>query len=131
MRTPGPYPPPQLLQTLEPLDREAVNRALRLFGRRVRAARKAARLTMEEASERADLNTAYLWEVERGEKRPSFETILALANALDVPPIIFFQFERAETDPAILRQRIEGVLEHCTAPQLLQAYRVLQAVVEP
>ena len=42
------------------LNRYNVEEALRLFGRRVRAARKALKLTFEQAAERADLNAAYL-----------------------------------------------------------------------
>jgi len=55
--------------------------ALNLLGRRVRAVRKAGRITQEQAAEAAHLNPKYLGELERGEKRPSFEAILALAKA--------------------------------------------------
>jgi transcriptional regulator with XRE-family HTH domain len=127
----GEHTPPQLLQTLETFSEDPVEIALRLFGRRVRTARKTAKLTIERASERAEIDPVFLGEIERGRKRPSFETIFAVAAALGVAPIFFFQFDRAETDPAILRRRIEAVLEHCTPPQLLQAYRLLQSVVEP
>src|SRR5690349_18555541 len=50
----------------------------KLFGRRVRSIRRAAKITQEDAAERAHLNAKYLGELERGEKRPSFEAILAL-----------------------------------------------------
>ena len=113
------------------LNRYNVEEALRLFGRRVRAARKALKLTIEQAAERADLNAAYLGEIERGEKRASFETIIALAASLEVAPIVLFQFDRAETDPAVLRQRISRIVEACAEQSLQQAYRVLQAITEP
>lgn len=100
------------------LNRYNVEEALRLFGRRVRAARKALKLTIEQAAE-------------RGEKRASFETIIALAASLEVAPIVLFQFDRAETDPAVLRQRISRIVEACAEQSLQQAYRVLQAITEP
>jgi transcriptional regulator with XRE-family HTH domain len=57
---------------------------LKLFGRRVRAVRKAAKITQEQAAEAARLNPKYLGELERGEKRSSFEAILALAKTSEI-----------------------------------------------
>ena len=104
---------------------------LKLFGRRLRAVRKAAKTTQELAAEKARLNAKYLGELERGEKRPSFEAILALAEALNVSPAAFFQFDRAEEDPKLLRRKIDAMLSKCTTPQLQHAYRVIKAVIEP
>jgi transcriptional regulator with XRE-family HTH domain len=104
---------------------------LKLFGRRLRVARKAAKLTIEGVADRAGLNPKYYGEIERGNKRPSFEAILALADALGVQPRVLFQFERDEVDPVVLRGRIESVLTGCSSEQLQQAYRMLKAFVEP
>ncbi len=104
---------------------------LKLFGKRVRAVRKAARVTQEKAAEQAHLNAKYLGEIERGEKRPSFEAIVALAKALHVTPAAFFQFDREETDEKTLRRKIEALLQKSTPQQLQQAYRVIKALVEP
>jgi transcriptional regulator with XRE-family HTH domain len=116
---------------IQPSQPTPVEEALRLFGRRVRAARKAAKLTIEAAAERADLRSTFLGEIERAEKRPSFQTIVTLAAALGVAPIVFFQFGCAETDPILLKQAIQEVLQGSSPPQLQQAYRVIQAVVGP
>ena len=82
---------------------------LKLFGRRVWAIRKAGKIMQEEAAEKAHLNPKYLGEIERGEKRPSFEAILALAKALNTPPATFFQFDREENNEKVLRRKIEAV----------------------
>ncbi|MGD0921678.1 MAG: helix-turn-helix transcriptional regulator [Terriglobia bacterium] len=103
----------------------------KLFGKRVRAVRKAAKITQEEAAEAAGLNPKYLGEIERGEKRPSFEAILALAKALRVSPAVFFHFDREETDEKILRKRIEALLQKCRPQQLQQVYRVVKVMLEP
>jgi transcriptional regulator with XRE-family HTH domain len=84
---------------------------LKLFGRRVRAIRKTAQITQEDASERAHLNSKYLGEIERGEKRPSFGAILALNNALNVSPAVFFHFDREERNEKVLRKKIEALLQ--------------------
>ena len=102
-----------------------------LFGKRVRTIRKAARITQERAAEEAGLNPKYLGQIERGEKRPSFEAIVALAKALHVSPASFFHFDREENDERILRRKIEGLLHNCSPQQLQQAYRILRTLLEP
>ena len=116
---------------IRPSQGTTVEEVLRLFGQRIRAARKAAKLSIEAAAERANLRPTFLGEIERAEKRPSFQTIVRLAAALGVAPIVFFQFGRAETDAVVLRQAIQKVLQGSSALQLQQAYRVIQAVFEP
>ena len=81
------------------------------LGRRVRAVRRAARITQEKAAEEAGLNSKYLGEIERGEKRPSFEAILAIAKALKVPPASLFQFDREERDERVLRRQLEALCQ--------------------
>ncbi len=104
---------------------------LKLFGRRLRGIRKSAKITQEDAAEAAHLNPKYLGEIERGEKRPSFEAILALAKALKTSPATFFQLDRAETDPKTLRKRIDLLLQKANQQQLEQIHKLIQAVLEP
>jgi transcriptional regulator with XRE-family HTH domain len=104
---------------------------LKLFGKRLRTIRKAAKITQEKAAEGAGLNPKYLGQIERGEKRPSFDAIMVLAKTLQVPPAEFFQFDRAETDEKALRQNIDALLRHCSQEQLQQVYRVAKALVKP
>lgn len=103
----------------------------KLFGKRVRSIRRAAKITQEDAAEKAQLNAKYLGEIERGEKRPSFEAILALAKALNTSPSAFFQFDREEGDEKTLRKRVESLVNRASPQQLQQAYRVLKALTEP
>jgi len=68
--------------------------AEKLFGRRVRAARKAAKLTLEKAAERLDIHLNHLSEIESGKSRPSFELIFQMAGVFGVSPMMLFMFER-------------------------------------
>jgi transcriptional regulator with XRE-family HTH domain len=104
---------------------------LKLFGARLRSIRKAARITQEGIAEKAHLNPKYLGQIERGEKRPSFDAIVSLAGALDVSPHAFFQFDRDHSDERTLRKDIDGLLRRCTREQLRQIYRIVKALVEP
>jgi transcriptional regulator with XRE-family HTH domain len=103
----------------------------KLFGRRVRAIRKAARITQERIAEQAQINPKYLGELERGEKKPSFDALLALAKALQVSPASFFYFDAEESDERVLRRKIEGLLHDRSPQQLQQAYRMLRVLLEP
>lgn len=52
------------------------------FGRNVRAARHAAGLSQEELAHRSGLHRTYIGGIERGERNPSLENIVALAVGL-------------------------------------------------
>ena len=65
------------------------------------------------------------------EKRPSFEAILALADALDTSPAAFFQFEKEESSEKTLRKRIDGLISRASTDELQKVYRVLRALLEP
>jgi transcriptional regulator with XRE-family HTH domain len=70
-------------------------------------------------------------EIERGEKRPSFDTILALAEALETSPAEFFEFDKEEWNDKAPRKRIDSLIGKTNAEQLQLAYRVLRALLEP
>jgi transcriptional regulator with XRE-family HTH domain len=104
---------------------------LKLFGMRLRTIRKTAGITQEEAAEKARLNPKYLGQIERGEKRPSFDAIISLAGALQVIPSAFFQFDREEKDSKILRKKIDSMLQGCGPEKLQKVYRITKALLEP
>jgi transcriptional regulator with XRE-family HTH domain len=101
-----------------------------LFGRKMRATRKAARVSREIAAERAEITASYLGEVERGEKWPALDIICAIAAALGVSASTFFEFEAQEADPTLLRRRLHRIVENRTTAQQQQAFRVLKALFE-
>jgi transcriptional regulator with XRE-family HTH domain len=54
-------------------------------GKRIRDARKAAGMTLDELAAKAEISKTYLWELEKdeaGEKKPSADVLLKIANAL-------------------------------------------------
>ena len=56
------------------------------FGRVVRRARKKLGFSQEELADRCSLHRNAIGLVERGERSPSFDTLLAIAHGLDVKP---------------------------------------------
>ena len=55
-----------------------------LIGKRIKAARKAKGFSQSELSELIDKSAGYMSYIETGSKNPSLETLVQLANALDV-----------------------------------------------
>lgn len=58
--------------------------AARAFGAYLRAQRNAARLTLRELADRAQISNPYLSQIERGLHEPSVKVIRSLAEALDL-----------------------------------------------
>ncbi|HJB82598.1 MAG TPA: helix-turn-helix domain-containing protein [Candidatus Mediterraneibacter intestinavium] len=52
------------------------------FGRRIREERRKLGLTQEKLAEDVNLSTAYIGQIERGERSPTLENIITIANRL-------------------------------------------------
>lgn len=103
----------------------------KLFGQRVRAVRTSLGLKQRTVANRIGIEEKHLGRIERGERRPSFELIFDLAEAMDVAPRVLFEFDRDESNPAVLQKRIGAFLGKCNPQQLQQAYRLLKSLLEP
>ena len=102
-----------------------------LFGRLLRATRKDRKMSLGKLAEKVDIGVKHLGRIERGEKVPSFELIIALAKELNTSPATFFHFENANADSKFLAQQLQALLTQRDAKQLRKAFRVLQATLEP
>ncbi len=60
------------------------------FGRRLRSARRSSGWTQAELAEKADLSLDMIGQIERGQVNPSFKTIEALCDALEIDPASLF-----------------------------------------
>ena len=83
------------------------------IGRRVRALRKKAGLTLRELAEEIDLSQGQLSRLENGQQSFKSATLLQLAEVLGVRPIEFFIEERAQRAevPALLSPRLAHALK--------------------
>lgn len=102
-----------------------------LFGQLLRATRKDRKMSIGKLAEKVDIGVKHLGRIERGEKVPSFELIIALAKELNTSPATFFHFENANADSKFLAQQLQALLTQRDAKQLRKAFRVLQATLEP
>ena len=62
----------------------AMKMVFKYLGQRIREERTKYRLTQEQLAEVAEVNESYVGQVERGEKNPSLETVVSIANSLGV-----------------------------------------------
>lgn len=56
------------------------------FARKVRCRRHELGLTQEQVAEKADFHVNYIGGIERAERNPSIESVVALAKALKISP---------------------------------------------
>ena len=63
----------------------------RALGKRIRQHRFMAEMTQEDLAEKAGISCSFVGHIERGEKKASLETLIALCNALKVSPALLLQ----------------------------------------
>ncbi|MCD8013843.1 MAG: helix-turn-helix domain-containing protein [Lachnospiraceae bacterium] len=73
------------------------------IGKRIREARKAQKLTQEEAAERCDITSSFYGNVERGDKKMSLETLAKISRGLSVSTDVLL-FGSSASDNDILTQ---------------------------
>lgn len=102
---------------------------LKLFATRVRRLRKAAKLSVDRAAERAGISASFWGEVELQKKVPSLQIVVAMAKGLSVPVSVLLQVDHDEEDPVIRRQ-LDKVLKKASGEKLRLIYRLAKNVVE-
>ena len=99
------------------------------FGRGLRAVRKARKLKIGQLAERVGKGGKHIGRLERGEKQPSFELMIALANAMSVSPAAFFEHDLNDQSEKPLRKNIRNQIERCDLEELRRIQRVLTALL--
>ncbi|HSY66229.1 MAG TPA: helix-turn-helix transcriptional regulator [Terriglobales bacterium] len=99
------------------------------FGSLLRSARAAKKLKIWQVSEKAGVEVKHLGRIERGEKKPSFDLIIALAGSLDVSPARFFDFEAGYDRKTVLKQIQKSLLGR-DAKQLRRAQLALKLLFD-
>lgn len=85
-----------------------------LIGNRIKTARKAKGLSQSELSELIDKSVGYMSYIETGSKKPSLETLIQIANALDVT-IDELLSDNLAASSTISNTQINQLLSDCSA----------------
>jgi transcriptional regulator with XRE-family HTH domain len=102
---------------------------MRLFATRVRRLRKAAKLSVDKAAERAGISGSFWGEVELQKKVPSLQIVVAIAKGLSVPADVLLQVDNDEDERA-LRKRLDVLLTKSNLQKLRLIYRLAKTVVD-
>jgi transcriptional regulator with XRE-family HTH domain len=106
-----------------------MNENRRRFGQRIRSAREAAHSSRDAVAEKAKIGVNYLGQIERGEKWPTLEVIVSVANAIGVSPSMFLDLDPVETEPEALKVAISQLLQNRDSAQLQVVFRVVKALL--
>jgi transcriptional regulator with XRE-family HTH domain len=101
-----------------------------LFGTRLREIRRSKALKQVQLARALDVDPKHMSRLEHGKVNPSFEIIFQLAEHLEVSPSVFLDFESAEADSKILREKLRRLLSKRNPKDLQHAYRVLKALFD-
>ena len=73
------------------------------LGRRIRQQRIVFNMTQEELAEKSGISCSFVGHIERGEKKASVETVVALCNAMDISPSVLLQDSLSD---AVMRSQL-------------------------
>ena len=104
------------------MDREAL-------GRRIRETRKKLRFTQEILAEKADIAVTYLGEIERGEKTPSLDVFISIAESLQVSCDYLLR-DSVESGSVYVDSEISQKLSTLTRKQRIAAELILDAYIK-
>ena len=99
-----------------------------LVGARIKTLRMKKGLTQEELAEVVGINPKYLSGIERGRENPTFNTLISLANSLEVDFKQMFDLLEGE-DPEHGKEYVRGLLDQANNDQSRLIYKVIKAVL--
>ena len=99
------------------------------FGKRVREARNKAHFTQEVLAEKVDIAVTYLGEIERGEKTPSLDVSINLAESLEVSCDYLLR-DSVEAGTIYIEADISHKLLGLTRKQKITAEAILDAYIK-
>jgi len=99
-----------------------------LLGQRIRAIRKAKGWTQEQLGSKADISYKFIGEIERGQQNPSFDTLVKIADALEIELFDLFRFEQSITNRKDIEARLTKIIKEISDEDLRQVFFVLKGI---
>lgn len=84
-----------------------------LIGKKIREFRKMRQISQSTLSEIAALSPGYISYIENGSKIPSLDTIVQIANALEITPDVLLESELVKKERTIAAEYAE-IMDSCT-----------------
>ncbi len=99
----------------------------KMLGKRIREERLRLNLTQERLSEDVEISTAYLGQIERGERSLTLDKLVRLANRLGVT-VDYLLSDSVSISPDNQTDRILQLLQDKTAEDKEMAFQVLKTI---
>lgn len=99
-----------------------------LLGRRLRDIRKAKGLTQEQLGSKADVSYKFIGEIERGQQNPSFDTLVKIADALEVELFELFRFDQGATNRKDIETRMAKIVKGMSEDDLRRMFFVIHGL---
>ena len=99
------------------------------FGKRLRQIRTSKRITIETVAEKIGVLETYIPQLERGEKLPSFDTLIYLANTLGVT-VDELVCDYIEADKVTVPNNISKKMEQLTPKQRKHIEEMVDKMIE-
>ena len=99
-----------------------------LLGRRIRTIRKAKGWTQEELGSKADISYKFVGEIERGQQNPSFDTLVKIADALEIELFDLFRFGEGIISRKDIEARVAKIAKGISEDDLRQLFSVLRGL---
>ncbi|MDY5774689.1 MAG: helix-turn-helix transcriptional regulator [Lachnospiraceae bacterium] len=99
----------------------------RMLGKRIRKERLRLNLTQEQLSEDIEISTAYLGQIERGERSLTLDKLVKLANRLGVT-VDYLLSDSVSISPDNQTDRILQLLQDKTTEEKEMAFQVLNTI---
>lgn len=110
---------------------ENVSKIAELLGERIRDYRMKKGLSQEELAHRADMHTAHLGQIERGEKSPTIDSIEKIVNALGITFEELFSFETRPTEnKESMVEKITACLGNMTMDEQKDVYKTVRMLLK-
>ena len=103
-----------------------------IFGRTIRGIRRLKRLTQGKLSKRAGKAAVYISAVETGRVNPTLDTILCLAEALEVEPadIFYLAFSSESVEIKTLKKEFDEVVRKLESAEQQILIRIIRAMAD-
>ncbi len=94
---------------------------------RIRTLRRAKNISQEQLALRANLNPAYLGQIERALKCPTLDTLYKIATALDVPLWDLLRLDN-HFDPCASQERLAALLQRVPANRQTEFFQIMEDI---
>lgn len=101
-----------------------------LFGMRIKELRKNMGLSQEKLAEKVEISSKYLSRVEMGQHFPSIDTLVKLADVLNIELKDFFEFAHGTPSPRELKAILNSLVKEADKDKLRLLVKVVRAVVK-